>query len=189
MAKNLLVIVNPSHFLSVFPFSMQLNSTQITQLFQNHHAAIVSFLVGRVACPETAQDLGQETYLRLINKREITHDENIIGYLFRIADRLAIDYLRQSRLPRNNTVDLDDNLLCPQPQPDVVTELHQQCQSVLDAYLSLPLKYQQVFVLRKIDELSYSDIALQLKISEKTVQRYLVAILLHFHQTIENVAA
>lgn len=88
-----------------------LNSTQIAQLFQNHNAAIMAFLVNRVTCLETAQDLSQETYLRLLNKGEISHDENIIGYLFRIADRLAIN--------------------------------------------SLPRKYQQVFLLRKIDELSY----------------------------------
>jgi DNA-directed RNA polymerase specialized sigma24 family protein len=36
-----------------------------------------------------------------------------------------------------------------------------------------------VFLLRKIDELSYSDIAQRLGISEKTVQRYLVNAMLH----------
>ncbi|MDO9214080.1 MAG: sigma-70 family RNA polymerase sigma factor [Methylococcales bacterium] len=163
-----------------------LNSTQIAQLFQNHNAAIVAFLLNRVACPETAQDLSQETYLRLLNKGEITHDENIIGYLFRIADRLAIDYLRQGHLPRNNTVALTDDLHCPQLQPDVLTELRERCQLVLDAINSLPLKYQRVFLLRKIDELSYNQIAQQLAISEKTVQRYLVNALLHCHHYLEN---
>lgn len=166
--------------------AIQLNSTQIAQLFQNHSAAIVAFLINRVACPETAQDLSQETYLRLISKGEITHDENIIGYLFRIADRLAIDYLRQTRLPRNNTVDLTEDLRCPKLQPDVLTELREQCQLVLNAINSLPLKYRRVFLLRKIDELSYNEIAQQLGISEKTVQRYLVNAMLHCHQYLEN---
>lgn len=163
-----------------------LNSTQIAQLFQNHNAAIVAFLVNRVSCPEMAQDLSQETYLRLLNKGKIPHDENIIGYLFRIADRLAIDTLRQGRLPRNNTVALTEDLHCPQLQPDALTELRQHCQLVLDAINSLPRKYQRVFLLRKIDELSYSEIAQQLGISEKTVQRYLVNAMLHCHHYIEN---
>jgi RNA polymerase sigma factor (sigma-70 family) len=163
-----------------------LNTNQIAQLFQNHNAAIMAFLLNRVTCPETAQDLSQETYLRLLSKGEISHDENIIGYLFRIADRLAIDYLRQSRLPKNNTVDLSEDLLCPQLQPDALTELRQQCQLVLDAINSLPVKYQRVFLLRKIDELSYSEIAQQLGISEKTVQRYLVNAMLHCHNYLEN---
>ncbi len=166
--------------------SVSLNSTQIAQLFENHSAAIVAFLMNRVACPDTAQDLSQETYLRLIRKGEISHDENIIGYLFRIADRLAIDYLRQTQSQKNNTVELSDDLLCPQLQPDALNELRQQCQLVLHAINSLPRKYQQVFLLRKIDERSYSDIAQQLGISEKTVQRYLVNALLHCHQVMEN---
>ena len=166
--------------------SIQLNSNQIALLFQNHNVAIVAFLFNRVACPETAQDLSQETYLRLINKNEITHDENIIGYLFRIADRLAIDYLRQKRLPRYNTVELSDDLHCPQLQPDALVELREQCQLVLNAINTLPRKYQQVFLLRKIDELSYSNIAKQLGISEKTVQRYLVNAMLHCHHVMES---
>ena len=166
--------------------ALQLNSTQIADLFQNHSAAIVAFLFHRVACPEIAQDLSQETYLRLINKGEIAHDENIIGYLFRIADRLAIDYLRQSSTPKYNTVDLTDDLHCPQLQPDVLTELREQCQHLLNAINSLPRQYRQVFLLRKIDELSYSEIAQRLGISEKTVQRHLVNAMLHCHHFMEN---
>lgn len=166
--------------------AIQINALQITHLFENHHAAIVAFLHNRVSCPETAQDLSQETYLRLLNKGEISHDENIIGYLFRIADRLAIDYLRHHQHPRYNTVDLSEDLLCTQPQPDTLTELRQQCQLVIDAINSLPRKYQRVFLLRKIDELSYSEIAQKLGISEKTVQRYLVSSMLHCHDYMEK---
>jgi RNA polymerase sigma-70 factor (ECF subfamily) len=166
--------------------SVSINPSQISQLFENHNSAIVAFLVNRVACPETAQDLSQETYLRLLKKGEIPHDENIIGYLFRIADRLAIDYLRQTRLPRNNVVELTEALQCPQPQPDELNELRQQCQIVLNAINALPQKCRDVFLLRKIDEFSYNEIARQLGISEKTVQRYLVNAMLHCHYFIES---
>ena len=81
---------------------------------------------------------------------------------------------------------MSDDLPCPQLQPDVLTELHQQCQLVLDAINTLPRKYQQVFLLRKIDDLSYSEIAQRLNISEKTVQRYLVNAILHCHHVMEN---
>ncbi|NTV47845.1 MAG: ArsR family transcriptional regulator, partial [Chlorobiales bacterium] len=45
---------------------------------------------------------------------------------------------------------------------------------------------RDVFILRKIDELSYSEIALKLGISEKTVQRHLVQAMLHCHQCMEH---
>jgi RNA polymerase sigma factor (sigma-70 family) len=50
----------------------------------------------------------------------------------------------------------------------------------------MPRKYRDVFLLRKIDELSYADIALKMGISEKTVQRRLVKAMLHCHQCMEK---
>ena len=166
--------------------ALALDINQITQLFNAHHAAIVAFLARRGCCPETAQDLGQETYLRLLSKTEISHDENLKAYLFRIAERLAIDYLRQSRQAKNNTKPLDDALYCPKLLPDEVAELRQQCEKLIYAIELLPVKIRNVFLLRKIDELSYAEIAQHLGISEKTVQRHLVNAMLHCHQFVQR---
>jgi RNA polymerase sigma factor (sigma-70 family) len=162
-----------------------LTHSQIAQLFQEHEKALSQFLTYRVRCPETAQDLCQETYLRLLRENAVTHDENICGFLFRIADRLAINYLKWQKLPRNCGIPLDENLVCTNRQPDELTALRQQCDRLLHAINSLPRKYRDVFLLRKIDELSYTDIARKLAISEKTVQRHLVKAMLHCHQLME----
>jgi RNA polymerase sigma-70 factor (ECF subfamily) len=74
--------------------TLTLSHDQITQLFQDHRVALTQFLVYRIRCPETAQDLCQETYLRLLRDNAVTHDENLSGFLFRVADRLAINYLK-----------------------------------------------------------------------------------------------
>jgi len=166
--------------------SPSLTHNQIAQLFQEHEKALSQFLTYRVQCPETAQDLCQETYLRLLRANALSHDENLGGFLFRIADRLAINYLKWQKLPGNNGVPLDENLVCTNHQPDELTALRQQCEILLHAINSLPRKYRDVFLLRKIDELSYADIALKLGISEKTVQRHLVKAMLHCHQCMEN---
>jgi RNA polymerase sigma factor (sigma-70 family) len=163
-----------------------LTHNQIAQLFQAHEKALSQFLTNRVRCPETARDLCQETYLRLLRDNAVTHDENLCGFLFRIADRLAINYLKWQNLPRNNGIPLDENLVCSNHLPDELTALRQQCERLLYAINSLPGKYRDVFLLRKIDELSYADIALKLGISEKTVQRHLVKAMLHCHQCMES---
>ncbi|MEQ1638596.1 MAG: RNA polymerase sigma factor [Methylococcales bacterium] len=166
--------------------AIALNVNQITQLFHAHHAAIVAFLAKRGCCPETAQDLGQETYLRLLSKAEISHDDNLKAYLFRIAERLAVDYLRKSRQVKNNSVALNDELPCPKLLPDELAEIRQQCEQLIYAIELLPEKIRRVFLLRKIDELSYAEIALRLGISEKTVQRHLVNGMLHCHQFMQH---
>ncbi|MDD5577828.1 MAG: sigma factor [Methylobacter sp.] len=45
---------------------LTLSHNQIIQLLQDHREALTQFLMNRIRCPETAQDLCQETYLRLL---------------------------------------------------------------------------------------------------------------------------
>jgi len=166
--------------------TLTLSHEQITGLFQDHREALTLFLVNRIRCPETAQDLCQETYLRLLRKNAVKHDENLSGLLFRVADRLSINYLKWQGQAKNNCAPLHDDLVCPHHPPDEITALRQQCEMLLDAISSLPQKCRHVFLLRKIDELSYTEIALKLAISEKTVQRYLVNAMLHCHRRMQQ---
>ena len=163
-----------------------LSHTQIHQLFQDHRKALSQFLLNRVCCPETAQDLCQETYLRLLRENAVTHDENLCGFLFRVADRLAINHLKWQQQSKNNGLPLDEDLVCQKHLPDEISSLRQQCETLLNAINSLPRKYRDVFLLRKIDELSYSEIGQKLGISEKTVQRYLVNAMLLCHHSMEK---
>ena len=158
-----------------------LDHESITLLFKNHRDAVVSYLVNRVQCPETAQDLSQETYLKLLRLDSIPHSENLTGYLFRTAENLAIDFIRRHQRTTSKSTLLNELLPCKQIQPEELNILRQQCELLLDAINSLPCQCRQIFLLRKIDELNYSQIAIQLGISEKTVQRQLVKAMLHFH--------
>lgn len=166
--------------------ALTLTHNQITRLFQDHQEDLTQFLTHRIRCPDTAQDLCQETYLRLMRENTISHDHNLTGLLFRVAERLAINYLKWQQLPRNSGIDLADDLICPKHLPDEITSLRQQCEKLLTVIQTLPKKDAQVFLLRKIDELSYSEIAQQLGISEKTVQRRLVNAMLHCHYAMQT---
>ncbi|MCX7084620.1 MAG: RNA polymerase sigma factor [Methylococcales bacterium] len=165
--------------------TLSLTQEQVTQLFQEHREALTQFLVYKIRCPDTAQDLCQETYLRLLREDALKHDENLGGFLYRVADRLAINYLKWQNQAKNSGLELTDDLICPRHLPDEITVLRQQCEMLLNAINSLPDKYRHVFLLRKIDELSYTQIAQKLGISEKTVQRYLVHAMLHCHERLQ----
>lgn len=155
---------------------------QIAELFLHHKEAIVEFLMQKVKCPDTAQDLSQETYLRLLGKNGLAHSDNLAGYLFRTAERLSIDFIRHHQRSTAKTQGLDDELTCPLMQPEDCAILSQQCERLLQAIASLPRQCRHILLLRKIDELTYGQIAGKLGISEKTVQRQLVKAMLHCHQ-------
>ncbi len=81
---------------------------------------------------------------------------------------------------------IDEELQCPNIQPEQWAIVRQQCEMLLDAIASLPNQCRHVFLLRKIDELSYAEISKQLGISEKTVQRHLVKAMLHCHRRLNQ---
>lgn len=162
--------------------------SQITSLFRDHREDIIHYLLQRVRCPDTAQDLSQETYLRLLRQESLLHTENLTGYLYRTAERLAIDFLRYEQRLTHRAAVLDETLECPKIQPEALMILRQQCEILLDAIAALPTQCRHVFLLRKIDALSYAEIAGQLGISEKTVQRHLVKAMLHCHRRLGMVA-
>lgn len=146
----------------------------------------MNFLIHRVQCPDTAQDLSQETYLRLIRLETVPHTENLLGYLFRTAERLAIDFMRHHQRVVLRSVPLDEEIECTNLQPEELAILRQQCELLLDAIASLPKLTRNVFLLRKIDELNYNEISTKLGISEKTVQRHLVKAMLHCHNLMRH---
>jgi RNA polymerase sigma factor (sigma-70 family) len=150
----------------------------LVDLYKKHRSSLINSIARLVGCRETAADLAQETYLRLLvhcNGTSLIHPE---AYLFRVGRNLAIDHQR-NLFSRADFMQLDEELPCTLPQPDELAFLRQQCENLLNAIFSMPASCRDVFLLRKIDGLDYGEIASRLAISEKSVQRRLVQSMLH----------
>lgn len=157
----------------------------LVDLYEKHRSRLINSIVRQIGCHETATDLAQEAYLRLLlqsNGTSFIHPE---AYLFRVGRNLAIDHLR-SPFSKVNFRLLDEELPCTLPQPDELAFLRQQCENLLDAISSMPASCRDVFLLRKIDGLDYGEIASLLAISEKTVQRRLVQSMLHCNRRMSD---
>jgi len=156
----------------------------LADLYHDYRLRLIDSLVRLTGCRETAAELAQDAYIRLLTHPDLSVVSNLPGYLFEVGRNLAID-LQRSPLGRTQFVALDENLLCPAPVPEKLAELRQQCRILLDTVFSMPSACRDVFLLRKLNELSYGQIAAHLGISEKTVQRRLVQAMLHCHRSME----
>ena len=144
--------------------------------FEQYHAGLHRFLMRRLRSSHNAQDLAQETYLRLLrmDRHELVRKPQ--AYLYRIASNLVYEFrLRE----RNEPVAFDSEAVermadsVAQPATGDSSEalgLTQQLDAILRP---LPPLYRAVFVLRKRDGMSYSEIARTLDISVHTVKKYL----------------
>ena len=149
------------------------------ELVRRYERPVFSVLMRVVRRPEDAEDLAQETFVRVYRALDRYDPERpFTAWLFTIASRLAIDHLRRKRLAtvslsqsdrdggEERTIEIED----PGLQPDEVTshrEEESHAQTLID---SLPEHYRIVVVLRHQQDLSYEEIAEALELPLGTVK-------------------
>ena len=146
----------------------------VADLFLEHQQDVLNFLRAKVSCPEAAADLTQETYLRVTRRDGAETIDNFRAYLFSIANHLAIDYLRSlSRQRKRDGGEPSETLINPAPEPEVILSDQQQIEFLQQAIYSLPPKCREVFLLCRVEEKAYSEVAKLLGISTRTVESHM----------------
>ena len=146
----------------------------MSALFLLHQKDLMQFLTYKVRCAETAADLTQETYLRIAHHPDAGNIENMRAYLFRIANNLALDYLR-SQTPQNkrDAGPVTEDFICLQPEPDAALSDHQQLEFLEQIIYDLPPKCRAVFLMSRVEGKSYTEISDELAISPRTVESHM----------------
>jgi RNA polymerase sigma factor (sigma-70 family) len=132
--------------------------------------------------PSTAEDLLQETYLRVtraLSERTVDHLE---PFVFQTARNLALDHLRARRIQSRTLVDdvpLDvvNNVVAPQSSAEDATHAERMLERLNVSLQSLSPRQQQIFILSRLHGHSYQDIAQRLNVSLSTVQKELKLIM------------
>jgi len=140
-------------------------------LVDRHKDAVVNYLTRLSGSRDRAEDLGQETFLRLFRSAGGYVEQGYLrAYLFRIATNLVRSEERRERRQR-----LLQPLLGGEPDRTEPAAhaglLRQELQRVLAAAVArLPLRYRVPLVLHEIEGWSYADIAADLDAREGTIK-------------------
>jgi len=147
---------------------------RLVELVDQHRSALVKYVNRILNCAEDAEDVVQETCVRLMRVQDLWRGEREVrAFLFKIATNLARDELRRRRtrchgmhLPHDSL-----DLVGEEQQPEEIVDRCIALEVIASALSSLPPRYRQVFSLHVDEEMSYRAIARQLGISTKTVER------------------
>lgn len=162
------------------------NDTALDEAFRTHGSALLRFLRGKAGAEE-APDLVQEVFARAAGSEQRHRIANPGGFLRRIAQNLLIDRARrQARYPLL-FFSLDDH-------PDVADPPRQEWnieavdlmtlyEAAVDA---MPSKTRRVFLMHRVDELSYRDIHEQLGISVATVEYHMMKALRQIAKAVDS---
>jgi len=116
-----------------------------------------------------AQEVVQETFLRLWRMRERVRIESVEPLLYRIAINLATSRLRRRRLWRWVSLEALRGRAAPHPGPEEHAVTGQQQARMRGAIEALPMDLRSVVVLCELAGLSYAQVAEALGIPAGTV--------------------
>jgi RNA polymerase sigma-70 factor (ECF subfamily) len=137
---------------------------------------LVCFLRRRTPLEEDAQDLAQESLFRLMRYRE--HAPTAwASLLYRIAINALNDRVRRSHTHReaqHTTLETDfAKLASPEPSHEQRIATQQELAALRGAMLGLPVRCRQIYLLNRIEDMSYAEIAEHCGISIKAVEKHI----------------
>jgi RNA polymerase sigma-70 factor (ECF subfamily) len=142
----------------------------LEMLYRRYGAWLGAALVRRFGSVITpfAEDLVQETYVRIAPYQAAGAIRHPQALLMRIASNIARDHLRREQVSRRASPDF-------QGRPEQGADIHQEAEQVAalqlkELILSLPPKLRDVFVLSRFGGLTYEEIAHHCGVSVKTVE-------------------
>jgi RNA polymerase sigma-70 factor (ECF subfamily) len=139
-------------------------------LVDRHKDAVVSYLTRLTGHRDRAEDLAQETFLRLFRSaREYTEQGYLRAYLYRIATNLVRSEERRERRHRLLMPFLSREEHAEPAAPSGLLR-RELTREVTAAVAKLPLRYRVPLVLHEIEGWSYVDIAQEIGCREGTVK-------------------
>jgi len=143
---------------------------EFKQIFDRHYDAIRNFLYYKLGDIDLAEDLAQEVFMKTWEKREGIRTDTAHHLLFTIANNLAINHFKSAKARFEFRLK-EKTIHITQESPQYEMEKDEFAKELQDAIASLPEKQRTVFLMNRIDELTYREIAQRLEISVKAVEK------------------
>lgn len=156
-----------------------------------HGPALLRYLRRKAGSDDEAQDLLQETYLRLAKSHG---DEAVLfpqALAFRVAESVAADYRRRRATHRSHAhVSFDEAGCIPvDGTQERAVAAEQELQLLIRALGELSPKCRQVFFMIRMHHLRRRDVAERLGLSVKMVDKYLGQAMAHCRQRLGGLYA
>ncbi|GFM66622.1 RNA polymerase sigma factor [Pseudomonas cichorii] len=142
-------------------------------LYRDHRSWLLAWLRRNVACPQRAEDLSQDTFVRLLGRDELKTPNEPRAFLAAVAKGLLFDYFRRAALEQAY---LNELMLIPEsehPSPQDQLLILEDLKTIDRMLGKLSSKARAAFLYNRLDGLSHGEIAERLGVSVSRVRQYL----------------
>jgi RNA polymerase sigma-70 factor (ECF subfamily) len=160
-------------------------------LFKSFFPFVCKTIYRLVPDTATAEDLAQEVFIRIWNRRNALQDVYFKAYLHRAAINMALDHLdKHKRQGRHLSIE-DSVVQLPAGSgaADSPHHVKQTTAHIQQAINRLPDKCREIFILSRFEEMTYREIAGALNISVKTVENQMITALKKLRVSLQDYLA
>jgi len=139
------------------------------ELFWAFARPLRNFLYYKCGDADLAEDLVQESFLRMWTACKKVSYDKAKAYLFRVANNLFLDEIKHRKVVAKYRINISKPVQNFTPQEEL--EESEFKERLENAIARLPEKSREVFLLNRVEGMKYKDIALLLGISVKAVEK------------------
>jgi RNA polymerase sigma-70 factor (family 1) len=150
------------------------------EVFDKNYQYILNYLFYLSGDMELSEDLVQDVFLQLWEKRAEVKEETLKSYLFTIAKNCFLKNIRRQKYDlkfRSTYFEKIEN-----ESPGYILELKEFDERLQQAIASLPEKSRVVFLMNRIDDITYREIAEKLGVTVKAVEKQMSRALMILRQ-------
>jgi RNA polymerase sigma-70 factor, ECF subfamily len=150
---------------------MTQSDDEFAELFDEVYPGLCRFLVCLLGSYHVAQDIAQDTFLRLYNQGpKAAAGEQARFWLYRVARNLALNEIGKRNTRQRFSQRIEELFHRDEPNPAREFEQQQQIQRLLGLLQTLPEQQRASLLLREQSEMKYREIAHVLGSTESKVK-------------------
>jgi RNA polymerase sigma-70 factor (family 1) len=161
-----------------------LTKADFKNLFDKHFDAVRNYIYYRSGDPEMATDIAQDTFLTLWEKQlKIENESGIKGLIYKIAHDNFISKYRRESVSAKFKLSLSETVNLHTPEAELqFDELKAKYERTL---MTMPEKQRVVFLMSRMDNMKYHEIAEVNGITVKAVEKRMKNALSFLRQGLE----
>ncbi len=143
----------------------------LQQAYDQYFESLRGFLYYKTFDSDLSEDLVQEVFIKVWEKRKEIRKETLKSLLYTMANNLLINHFNHMKVVRTHETEVPAGSFIDSESPQFVFEEKEFERRFNQIINQIPDGSREVFLMNRIDSLSYQQIADRLELSVKAVEK------------------
>jgi len=146
-----------------------LSEDDFKQFYKEVFPSVRTFIFAKCNDIDVAEDLAQESFIRLWNNRIKVKPEKAKAFVFTVSNNLFLDHVRHQKVKNNHISSFV--LVREHADPQFILEMEEFRLKLEATIQSIPQASREVFLLNRMEKMTYNQIAESLGLSVKAIEK------------------